>query len=151
VQSGPYPNGAEIEFAGLPVVTTMRGCLATEYTDPATLTALCFQGVCTLSTDFGVTSEEITAGHLVTLDVSRLETGPARPILAANALPFWTLLQRTAAGQADAPNATCSPRPIAEPDDASHADRGRSGDEHACAPADLPDTPTWIRPLHRVQ
>jgi serine/threonine protein phosphatase PrpC len=102
VQSGPYPNGAEIEFAGLPVVTTMRGCLATEYTDPATLTALCFQGACTLSTDFGVTSEEITAGQLVTLDIRGLETGPARPILAANASPYWALLQRTAAGQADA-------------------------------------------------
>ncbi|MBM3122872.1 MAG: serine/threonine-protein phosphatase, partial [Chloroflexi bacterium] len=39
VQSGPYPNGAEIEFAGLTVLTTARGCLGTEYAGPATLTA----------------------------------------------------------------------------------------------------------------
>jgi hypothetical protein len=123
VQSGPYPNGAEIEFAGLPVVTTARGCLAAEYTDQATLTALCFQGVCTLSTDFGVTSEEITAGQSVTLDLSRLEANPARPIIAANALPYWTLLQRTAAGQADARQCNVL-APAPSPSPTTPSDRG---------------------------
>src|SRR3972149_5762361 len=33
-QSGPYPNGAEIEFAGLPVIATTRGCLGREYCAP---------------------------------------------------------------------------------------------------------------------
>jgi serine/threonine protein phosphatase PrpC len=80
VQSGPYPNGAEIEFAGLPVMTTVRGCLGTEYSGPATLTALCFQGTCTLSLDFGVTSEEVAAGQAVTVDLSRLKCDvPAPP------------------------------------------------------------------------
>jgi len=102
VQSGSYPNGVEIELAGLPVVTTVRGCLGTEYTDQATLTALCFQGVCTLSTDFGVTSEAITAGQSVILDLNRLVANPARPIVVANASPYWSLLQHTAAGQDDA-------------------------------------------------
>ena len=115
VQSGPYPNGAEIEFAGLPVVATVRGCLGTEYTDQATLTVLCFQGTCTLSTDFGVTSEEIAAGQSVTVDVSRLEANPARPILAANALPYWNLLQRTAAGRDDARHCDVPPPPLPTP------------------------------------
>ncbi len=30
-QSGPYPNGSEIELAGLPVVLTARGCLGVEF------------------------------------------------------------------------------------------------------------------------
>jgi protein phosphatase len=115
VQSGPYPNGAEIEFAGLPVVTTVRGCLGTEFTDQARLTALCFQGVCALSTDFGVTFEPIAAGQSITMDLSRLEADPPRLILAGNALPYWNLLQRTAAGRDDAQQCDVPPPPLPTP------------------------------------
>jgi len=111
VQSGPYPNGAEIEFAGLPLVATARGCLGAEYTDQATLTVLCFQGACTLSTDFGVTSEDIAAGQSVTMDVSRLGANPPSPILATNALTFWNLLQRIGAGRDDARQCEVPPPP----------------------------------------
>lgn len=100
--SGPYPNGAELELAGQPVVAMVRGCLGVEYTNRGTLTALCFQGSCALSTDFGVTSEEVPAGQSVTMDVDRLVANPARPILAANALPYWNLLAATGAGRDDA-------------------------------------------------
>jgi len=136
VQSGPYPNGVEIEFAGLPVVTTARGCLGAEFTDQATLTALCFQGVCALSTDFGVTSEEITAGQSVTFDVNRLEANSARPIIAANALPYWNLLQRTAAGQADAHQCDV-PAPPSLPSPTTRSERGPGP-----APANTPVPPT---------
>jgi len=112
VHSGPYPNGAEIELAGLPVVTKVRGCLGTEYTEQATLTLLCFQGDCSLSTDFGVTSESIGVGQSVTMDVSRLTAGPARSILSADARPYWDLLQHTAAGQADALQCDVPPPPV---------------------------------------
>lgn len=102
VQSGPYPNGAEIELAGLPVVTTVRGCLGTEYTGQSMLTVLCLQGACTLSTDFGVSSQAIAAGQSVAIDVSRLKANAPRPILQANAEPYWNLLQHTSAGRDDA-------------------------------------------------
>jgi serine/threonine protein phosphatase PrpC len=115
VQSGSYPNGAEIELAGQSAVTTVRGCLGMEYTDQATLTALCFQGACTLSTDFGVTSDVIAAGQSVTIDVSRLKAVPQRPILAANASPYWTLLQRTDAGRDDARQCDVPPPPVPTP------------------------------------
>lgn len=138
VQSGPYPNGVEIEFAGLSVVTTVRGCLGTEFTDPATLTALCFQGVCTLSTDFGATSEEIAAGQSVTVDVSRLEAFPPRPIFAANALPYWNLLQRTRAGRDDAQQCSVPPPPLSSPTTQSE---GESGPVPATS-TPVPPTPT---------
>ncbi len=139
VQSGSYPNGAEIELAGQPAVTTVRGCLGIEYTDQATLTALCFQGACTLSTDFGVTSEEIAAGQSVTLDVTRLGANPPRPILATNALPYWTLLQRTGAGRDDARYCDVPPPPLPTP--TSRSDSGAGP-----APADTPVPPTVAPP-----
>jgi len=124
VQSGSYPNGAEIELAGQPAVTTVRGCLGMEYTDQATLTALCFQGACTLSTDFGLTSEGIAAGQSVTIDLSRLEANPARPILAANASPFWNLLQVTLAGRDDARQCDVPPPPLPSPTTKPEGDSG---------------------------
>jgi protein phosphatase len=137
VQSGPYPNGAEIELAGLPVVTTVRGCLGTEYSDEATLTVLCFQGACLLSTDFGVTTEQITAGQLITLDVNRLRTNPARPFIAADVLPFWELLQHTRAGQDDASMCDVpAPPPSATPTTRSTREPG------APPPPDTPVPPT---------
>src|SRR3990172_4955763 len=132
-QSGPYPNGAEIEFAGLPVIATTRGCLGTEYTDQTTLTVLCFQGACLLSTDFGATSEEIAAGQSVTIDVSRLLINPARPISAANASAYWDLLLGTAAGQDDARQCNV-PAPPSLPSPTTRSERG-SG------PAPPPNTP----------
>ncbi len=140
-QSGPYPNGAEIEFAGLPVIATTRGCLGTEYTDQTTLTVLCFQGACLLSTDFGATAEEIAAGQSVTIDVSRLLTNPARPIIAANASAYWDLLQRTAAGQDDARQCNV-PAPPSLPSPTTRPERGPGP-----APANTPVPPTpTLRP-----
>ena len=101
-QSGPYPNGVDIEFAGLPAVTTLRGCLGADYVNQVTLIALCFQGVCSLSTDFGITFDDIPAGQTVTLDLSQLKPSPPRRITQANALPYWNLLQRTTTGRDDA-------------------------------------------------
>lgn len=101
-RSGPYPNGAEIELAALPLVVTARGCLGIEHIDQTVVTALCFQGVCTVSTDFGVTSEVIGSGESVSVNLSRLELSPLRPIGSGNALPYWDLLQRTGAGRDDA-------------------------------------------------
>ncbi len=111
VQSGPYPNGGEIELAGLPVVTTVRGCMGAEYTGQSMLTVLCLQGACALSTDFGVTFEGIAAGQWVSIDVTRLRASPPRPILQANAEPYWTLLQHTSAGQDDARQCHVAPPP----------------------------------------
>jgi protein phosphatase len=102
VQSGPYPNGAEIELAGLPVVTTVRGCLGVEYTGQSMLAVLCLQGACALSTDFGVSFEAIAAGQSVSMDVTRLKPSPPRPILQVNTESYWILLQHTSAGQDDA-------------------------------------------------
>jgi hypothetical protein len=135
VQSGPYPNGAEIEFAGLPVITTARGCLGTEYTNGETLTVLCFQGACTFSTDFGVTVEEIAVGQSVTMDVNRLRADPARPILAANASPYWDLLQHTGAGIADAQQ--CDVPAPAPPTPTTNSTRERSA-----PPPNTPVPPT---------
>lgn len=112
VQSGPYPNGAEVEFAGLTVVTTARGCLGTEYSGPAALTALCFQGDCSLSTDFGVTSMPIAAGQAVTVNLSRLEAGPPRAITASMASAYWNLLMQTSAGVDDARQCDVPPPPL---------------------------------------
>src|SRR3990170_3757551 len=137
-QSGPYPNGAEIEFAGLPVIATTRGCLGTEYTDQTTLTVLCFQGACLLSTDFGATAEEIAAGQSVTIDVSRLLTNPARPILAANASAYWELLQRTSAGQDDARQCNV-PAPPSSPSPTTRSERG---------PGPAPATNTPVPPTN---
>ena len=137
VQSGPYPNGSEIELAGLPVVTTVRGCFGTEYSDEATLALLCFQGACLLSTDFGVTTEQITAGQLITLDVTRLRANPARPFIAADVLPYWELLQHTAAGQADALQCDV-PAPPSVP---TPTTRSEEGPEPA-PPANTPVPPT---------
>ena len=139
VQSGSYPKGAEIELAGQPAVMTVRGCLGMEYTDQATLTALCFQGICTLSTDFGITSEEIAAGQSVTLDVSRLEADPPRPILATNALRYWTLLQRTSAGRDDARQCDVPPPPL--PTSTSRPDSGDGPAPATDTPVPPPDTP----------
>jgi protein phosphatase len=138
VQSGPYPNGAEIEFAGLPVVTTVRGCLGTEYSDPATLTALCFQGTCTLSTDFGVTSEPIAAGQAVTVNLSRLEAGDPRPISTAMASPYWTLLLQTTAGGDDVRQCDVPPPPLPT---ATKRSEGGPGPAPA-PPTDTPAPPT---------
>ncbi|HSB90809.1 MAG TPA: protein phosphatase 2C domain-containing protein [Anaerolineales bacterium] len=102
VQSGPYPNGSEIEVGGWPVVLSVRGCLGAEHIDADALTALCFQGVCSLSLDFGVTTETLGAGQSVTLDANRLESYLPRSFSAADASPYWDLLQRTTAGQIDA-------------------------------------------------
>jgi protein phosphatase len=136
VQSGPYPNGAEIEFAGLPLVATARGCLGTEYTDQTTLTVLCFQGTCLMSPDFGVTSEEIAAGQSVTMDISQLQANPARPISAANASAYWDLLQRTAAGQDDAHQCDVPPPPSL-PSPTTRSEHGPGP-----APANTPAPPT---------
>jgi hypothetical protein len=127
VQSGPFPDGVEIELAGLPVITTLRGCLGAEYVGGAgetTLTAFCFQGACSLSADFGATSDDIPAGQKVTLELPRLEAGPLRPITQADARPFSNLLQLTSPGRADAlqchvllpgPNATPEREPQTPP------------------------------------
>jgi protein phosphatase len=145
VQSGSYPNGAEIELAGQPAVMTLRGCLGVEYTDQATLTALCFQGACTLSTDFGVTSEGIAAGQSVTLDMSRLGANPPRPILAANALPYWALLQRTGAGRDDARQCDVPPPPLPTPTSRSDSGAGPAPATNTPVPpptdTPVPDTP----------
>jgi len=134
VQSGPYPNGAGIEFAGLPVVTTVRGCLGTEYSEPGTLTVLCFQGACTLSMDFGVTSAPIAAGQAVTVNLSRLEAGDPRPISAALALPYWSLLLQTSAGGDDARQCDVPQPPLPTA-------TKRAGGESGPAPAPPTDTP----------
>ena len=145
VQSGSYPNGAEIELAGQPAVMTLRGCLGVEYTDQATLTALCFQGACTLSTDFGVTSEGIAAGQSVTLDMSRLGANPPRPILASNALHYWTLLQRTGAGRDDARQCDVPPPPLPTPTSRSDSGAGPTPATNTPVPpptdTPVPDTP----------
>lgn len=141
VASGPYPNGAEIELAGLPLVTTVRGCLGTEYTDQATLTALCFQGVCNLSTDFGVTSEDIAAGQSVTLNVSRLEADPPRPIFAVNALPYWNLLQRSSAGRDDARQCDVPPPPLPSATPAEREPGPAPATSTPVPPTSTPDTP----------
>jgi serine/threonine protein phosphatase PrpC len=137
VQSGPYPNGAEIELAGLPVLTTVRGCLGAEYTDQAELTLLCFQGDCSLSTDFGVTSRGLAAGQSVIVDVSQLAASPASPITPPNAQPYWTLLQQTDAGQADA--AQCDvPAPPSAPTPTMRSTR----EPGAAPPTNTPVPPT---------
>lgn len=135
VRSGPYPSGAEIEFAGLTVVTTARGCLGTEYSGPATLTALCFQGTCTLSTDFGVTSVPIAAGQAVTVNLSRLDAGDSRRISAAMAAPYWDLLMQTSAGVDDARQCDVSPPPLPTA-------TTRSGGPAPAPPVDTPVPPT---------
>ena len=139
-QSGPYPNGAEIEFAGLPVIATTRGCLGTEYPDQTTLTVLCFQGACLLSTDFGATAEEIAPGQSVTIDVTRLLTNPARPITAANASAYWELLQRTAAGQDDARQCNV-PAPLPSPSPTKGSERGPGPGPAPNTPVPPTDTP----------
>jgi serine/threonine protein phosphatase PrpC len=134
VQSGPYPNGAEIELAALPVVTTVRGCLGTEYSEPGSLTVLCFQGACALSMDFGVTSAPIAAGQSLTVNLSRLETGDPRPISAAMAVPYWGLLMLTSAGVDDARQCDVPQPPLPTA-------TARSGGESGPAPAPPTDTP----------
>jgi len=142
-QSGPYPNGAEIEFAGLPVIATTRGCLGTEYTDQTTLTVLCFQGACLLSTDFGATAEEITAGQSVSIDISRLLINPARPISAANASAYWELLQRSTAGQDDALQCNVpAPPSVPSPTTRSDSERGPAPPANTAVPPTNTPAPT---------
>jgi len=112
VQSGPYPNGVDIELAGLPVVTTLRGCLGADYVDQVTLNASCFQGVCSLSTDFGINFDDIPAGQTVTVDLSQLKPNPPLRITRESALPYWNLLQRTTAGRDDARLCDVPPPPL---------------------------------------
>ncbi|MCJ7677283.1 MAG: SpoIIE family protein phosphatase, partial [Anaerolineales bacterium] len=140
VQSGPYPSGAEIEFARLTVVTTARGCLGTEYSGLATLTALCFQGTCSLSTDFGVTSVPIAAGQAITVNLSRLEAGDPRRISAAMAAPYWDLLMQTSAGVDDARqcDVPAPPLPTATT---------RSGGPAPAPPVDTPVPPPTDAPV----
>jgi len=142
VQSGPYANGAEIEFAGLPMVTLARGCLGVEFNDEATLTALCFQGFCSLSTDFGVTADEIGAGQSVTLDTTRPVAAPPRPFLPAEAAPYWAMLQQTAAGLADAQQCDV-PMPASAASPTTQSGRGPGpGSKSPSPPSSTPQPPT---------
>jgi len=142
VQSGPYPNGAEIEFAGVPVVTTVRGCLGTEYSEPGTLTVHCYQGACTLSTDFGVTSAPIAAGQAVTVNLSGLEAGDPRPVSGTLSLPYWSLLLQTFAGADDARQCDVPQPPLPT---ATTRSGGGSGPAPA-PPTNTPAPPTEAAP-----
>jgi serine/threonine protein phosphatase PrpC len=115
VQSGPYQNGAEIELAGAPVVTSVRGCLAAHYLDESTLVADCFKGNCAFSTNFGAQFDEFAEGQQITLDAARLNVTQQQKIPQADALKYWNLLRETSAGRDDIQRCNVPPPPTPTP------------------------------------
>ena len=115
VQSGPYPNGAAVEMAGLPIIAYVRGCLAAEFVEEDHLVADCFQGACSFSIDYGVTIHEITAGQSITFDLKKVQAGNPLPIAPQDKLSYWRLLQLSSAGQSDARFCQVPPPPTATP------------------------------------
>jgi len=90
-----------------------------------------------------VTTEQITAGQLITLDVTRLRANPARPFIAADVLPYWELLQHTRAGQDDA--AQCDvPAPPSLPTPTTRSEEGPEPAPAANTP--VPPTSTPVPP-----
>ncbi len=110
-QTGPYQNGAEIEVAGQPLVTQVKGCLAAAYLDADTFVVSCFQGECAFSLNFGSDFTPFSAGQRVKIDVASGEAAKPVSIPKPDAFKYWTLLNETSAGREDAQRCNVPPPP----------------------------------------
>ena len=110
-QSGPYPNGMEIEFVGTTASVRVRGCLATTFLEPMRVTASCFDGSCEYRTTLGGEFTPISEGQQVSLDLQSATVESNRAIPPTEARKYWDFLQTTGAGRADATRCNVPPPP----------------------------------------
>jgi serine/threonine protein phosphatase PrpC len=110
-QSGPYPNGMEVEFVGTTASVRVRGCLATTFLEPTRVTAACFDGSCEYRTTLGGEYTQIPEGQQVSLDLQTAAIESNRAIPPTEARRYWDFLQQTGAGRADATRCNVPPPP----------------------------------------
>lgn len=134
--TGPYPNGADVELAGQSaVLLTVKGCVAYHYVDDAQFTASCYSGECAYSTNFGTDTLTFSPGQQIVLQLDATPVSVAEPatIPQSDHLKYWKLLNQTSAGRSDIEQCRVPPPPPPTP-------------TRTVSPTPLPPTPTPTLP-----
>ncbi|HLF01195.1 MAG TPA: protein phosphatase 2C domain-containing protein [Anaerolineales bacterium] len=123
-QTGPYPNGAEFRFAGVSIAASVRGCMAVRYYAENFIpfvSLACFSGECGYTPVRGGATIPLQTGQQFIVNINDPANPAEQGIPQAEKLKYWSLLNLTSAGRADArrcnvpPPPTPTPRPTATP------------------------------------
>lgn len=102
MNTGPYPNGSEVQLDGTSLTLRGQGCWAVEYMqEEPKMRMSCYSGVCTYRLDLVTPFEELKPGFQLVIDDTETVVTDTQRIPQTDSTKYFNLLSRTTEGRKD--------------------------------------------------